>query len=99
MNILQRMILRCKAWVGYVLKPDFTATHYPIHACTRAPYPDFFNETLPGQRRGESADDFLAGYPHRHDPNETCAGFHRRTTMIVIHGWRIPTPPRLPVYD
>jgi len=99
MNMLQRVILRCRAWVEYVVKPDFTATHYPIHASTQAPNADFFNNALPGQRRGESADAFLAGYPQRHDPNETCAGFPRRAVMIAVHGWRIPAPPRLPVYD
>jgi hypothetical protein len=99
MNSLKHLIWQIIARVQRVLKPDFTATHYPLHACTQARYPDFFDEALPGQRRGESADDFLAGYPRRHDPNEICAGFPRRASMVAQHGWRIPAPPGLPVYD
>lgn len=99
MHVFQRLIQRCRAWVAYVVTPDFTVTHYPMHVGTQVSRPDFFHDTLPAQRRGERADDFLAGHPHRHDPNEVCAGFHRRATMIAIHGWRIPAPPRLPVYD
>ena len=99
MKTFKRFVFWGIAHVRRVIEPDFTASHYPSLAHSYACHPDYYNDTLPGQRRGEYGDDFLAGHPRRHDPNETCAGFHRRTSMIVGHGWRIPTPPRLPVYD
>ncbi len=62
-------------------------------------YPDDRQDALPNQPRGNSADDFLAGIPRSVAPNETLAGFPHRTAMVYRHGWRIPAPPRLPVYD
>ncbi|HYT37562.1 MAG TPA: hypothetical protein VEL49_10315 [Ktedonobacteraceae bacterium] len=82
-----------------VIEPDLTASHYSLHSSSYAPHPDYYDDTVAGQRRGEYQDDFLAGYPRRQDPNATCAGFPRRAGIVVGHGWRIPTPPRLPVYD
>ncbi len=101
MKTLKRLASRVISRLRKVVEPDFTASHYPLHstASMHVRHPDFYDETFAGQRRGEYQDDFLAGYPRRQDPNATCAGFPRRAAMVVGHGWRIPTPPRLPVYD
>jgi hypothetical protein len=84
-----------------VMEPDFTASQNPLHSTVsmHVRHPDSYDDTLAGQRRGEHQDDFLAGYPRRQDLNATCAGFPRRAGIVAGHGWRIPTPPRLPVYD
>jgi hypothetical protein len=99
MKAFKRFVSWCVSQVRRVIEPDFTATHYPSLTYVHTRYPDFYDDTLPGQRRGEYSDDFLAGHPRRHDPNETCAGFPRRAAITFGHGWRIPAPPRLPVYD
>ncbi len=101
MKTLKRFAFRVIARLRKVIEPDFTASHYPLYpsASTYVHHPDYYDDTIAGQRRGEYQDDFLAGYPRRQDPNATCAGFPRRAAMVVGHGWRIPTPPRLPVYD
>ena len=84
-----------------VIEPDFTASQYPIHstASMHVRHPDFYNDTFTVQHRGEYQDDLLAGPPRRQNPNATCAGFPRRAGIVASHGWRIPTPPRLPVND
>jgi hypothetical protein len=90
MKAFKRFVSWCVSQVRRVIEPDFTATHYPSLTYVHTRYPDFYDDTLPGQRRGEYSDDFLAGHPRRHDPNETCAGFPRRAAITFGHGWRIP---------
>ena len=101
MNTFKRFALRVSARLHRVIEPDLTASHYPMHdnASMHVRHPDYYNDTLPGQHRGENQDDFLAGYPRQRNPNATCAGFPRRAGIVASHGWKIPTPPRLPVYD
>lgn len=101
MQILKRFASWVISRLHRVIEPNFTASQYPAHptASIHVRHPDYYNDTVAGQHRGEYQDDFLAGYPRHHDPNETCAGFPRRAIMTVVHGWRIPTPPRLPVDD
>ncbi|HEX7733675.1 MAG TPA: hypothetical protein VF458_02385 [Ktedonobacteraceae bacterium] len=82
-----------------IVEPDFGADHYPLHAGAPVRHPDDRQDALPNQPRGYTSDDFLAGIPRSVAPNETLAGFPRRAAMVYYHGWRIPTPPRLPVYD
>jgi hypothetical protein len=101
MKALKRFAFRVISPLRKVIEPDLTASHYPLYTSTsmHVRHPDYYDDTLAGQRRGEYQDDFLAGYPRRQDPNATCAGFPRRAGIVGGHGWRIPTPPRLPVYD
>ena len=99
MKALKRFASWAIFHVRKVIEPDLTASHYSLHSSSYVPHPDYYDDTVAGQRRGEYQDDFLAGYPRRQDPNATCAGFPRRAGIVVGHGWRIPTPPRLPVYD
>jgi hypothetical protein len=73
--------------------------HYHIHTTTPTRLPDFRSDGLVIRPRGNYSDDFMAGVPGAPDPHATMAGFPRRSIMIAYHGWRIPTPPRLPVYD
>jgi hypothetical protein len=97
------MFKRFAAWVTAsgrrLLLPNFGAAHYPLHASAHPRYPDYRHDGLPNRPRGNYQEDFLGGVPHAHSPNETLAGFPRRSTMIAYHGWRIPTPPQFPVYD
>jgi len=101
-----KALKRFASWITSRLRkinePDFTASQNPLHSTVsmHVRHPDYYSDApLAGQHRGEYQDDFLAGYPRRQDPNATCAGFPRRAGMVAGHGWRIPTPPRLPVYD
>jgi hypothetical protein len=94
-----RSISRVVACWHRLVEPDFGADHYPLHIFAPVRYPDDRQDALPNQPRGNSADDFLAGIPRSVAPNETLAGFPHRAAMVYRHGWRIPTPPRLPVYD
>jgi hypothetical protein len=84
-----------------VVEPDFTADQYPTYstASMHVRHPDTYNDTIVNQGRGDYQDDFLAGPPRRQNPNATGAGFPRRAGIVAAHGWRIPTPPRLPVND
>ncbi len=101
MKALKRFAFRVISRLRKVIEPNFTASQYPLYTSTsmHVRHPDSYDDTLAGQRRGDYQDDFLAGYPRRQDPNATCAGFPRRAGIVAGHGWRIPTPPRLPVYD
>ena len=101
MKTLKHFAMWAIARLRKVIEPDFTAAHYPEHltASMHVRHPDYYNDTFAGHRRGEYQDDFLAGYPRQQNPNATCAGFPRRAGIVVGHGWRIPTPPRLPVDD
>ena len=101
MKTLKRFTVRVVARLRRLIEPDFTASQYPVYstASMHVRHPDSYNDTLPGQHRGEYRDDFLAGPPRHQNPNATCAGFPRRAGIVAGHGWRIPTPPRLPVND
>ena len=101
MKTLKRFVGRIIARLHRIIEPDFTASHYPMHstASMHVRHPDYYNDTIINQSRGDYQDDFFAGPPRHHEPNETCSGFPRRAAMVVGHGWRIPTPPGLPVND
>jgi hypothetical protein len=101
MKTLKRFATRVIARLRKVFEPDFTASQYPVHstASMHVRHPDSYNDTITNQSRGGHQDDFLAGPPRRQNPNATCVGFPRRAGIVASHGWRIPTPPRLPVND
>ena len=101
MKTLKRFAVLVIARLRRVIEPDFTASHYPGYstASMHVRHPDSYNDTIVNQSRGDYQDDFLAGPPRRQNSNATCAGFPRRAGIVVSHGWRIPTPPRLPVND
>jgi hypothetical protein len=98
-----RIVKRFGQWIVSVVRkliePDFSAAHYPLHTTTPTRYPDLRSDGLVIQPRGHASEDFLAGMPSAPNPNATMAGFPRRSIMIAYHGWRVPTPPQLPVYD
>lgn len=88
------------AWVHSLSEPDFGADHFPGYISTQTRHPDYYDDSIhPGQRRGDYADDYLAGGPRGPRGNAPLAGFPSRQGMVSKHGWRIPVPPRLPVYD
>lgn len=99
MTLFKRFSSWIIALAHRLFEPDFGADHFPLYTSTPVRHPDYRQDALPNQPRGNSQDDFLAGVPRPHDPNATLAGFPRRSAMIAHHGWSIPTPPRLPVYD
>ena len=101
MKTLKRFVGRIIARLHRIIEPDFTASHYPMHspASMHVRHPDYYNDTIINQSRGDYQDDFLAGPPHHQNPNVTCAGFPRRAGIVATHPWRIPTPPSLPVND
>ena len=99
MRTLKRFVMWIVSRVRKVIEPDFTVAHYPAHASAHVRYPDYRHDGLPNRPRGNYREDFLGGVPPSQDPNATLAGFPRRTIMVAYHGWSIPTPPQLPVYD
>jgi hypothetical protein len=44
-------------------------------------------------------DDYLAGYPRRARQDDYLADFPSRPIVNVVHGWKPPSPSRLPVDD
>lgn len=99
-----KVLKRCFSWivaqVRRIIEPDFGADHFPGYASPPTRYPDYYNDSInAGQCRGDYADDYLAGGPRGQGENSPLAGFPRRQAMLAHHGWNIPTPPRLPVYD
>ena len=99
-----KVLKGCFSWmiarVRWMSEPDFGADHFPGYAYTHTRHPDYYDDSIhAGQRRGDYADDYLAGGPRGQGGNASLAGFPRRQGMVSKHGWRIPTPPRLPVYD
>lgn len=99
MNGFKHFISWAIARWRWLMSPDFGADHYPLHTFAPVRHPDDRQDALPNQPRGNSADDFLAGTPRPAGPNETMSGFPRRSLMVAYHGWHVPTPPKLPVYD
>ena len=99
MSILQRFARWTVSRLHRLIEPDFGADHYPLYTSVQVRHPDDRQDALPNQPRGNYQDDFLAGVPRSHRPNAPLAGFPRRSAMVAMHGWRIPTPPQLPVYD
>ena len=99
-----KVLKGCFSWiiarVRWISEPDFGADHFPGYASTHTRHPDYYGDSIhAGQRRGDYADDYLAGGPRSQGGNAPLAGFPRRQGMVSKHGWRTPTPPRLPVYD
>lgn len=99
MNTFTRLVSWAMDRWRSISAPDFGADHYPLHTFTPVRHPDDRQDALPNRPRGETPDEFLAGVPRSAGPNVTLAGFPRRSMMVAYHGWNIPTPPRLPVYD
>ena len=99
MKALKRFVTRVVSNLRKIMEPDFTATHYSSYISTHSRHEDALDLSLPGIPRGTGQDDYLAGYPHRTHQNAPLAGFPARAGMVAGHGWRMPTPPRLPVED
>lgn len=99
MNILKRWA----NWLRLEWRKVLTSDTHPLHPLSReyshARQSDFLPLTLPGIARGTSQDDFLAGYPRRKHPDDPTSAFPSRVALVVGHGWRVPGPKPLPVYD
>ncbi len=98
-----KALKRLASWVishfSRVAEPDFTASHAGSRSSSHVRHADYLDLTLPSIPRGAQQDDYLAGYPRHKHPNEPLAGFPARAGMIAGHGWKMPSPPRLPVED
>ena len=99
MNILKRWA----DWLRFEWSKVATSDSSTLQPLSRdyshAHQSDFLTLTLPGVARGTSQDAFLAGYPRRKHPDDPTSAFPSRVALVVGHGWRIPGPKPLPVYD
>lgn len=100
MKVLKRFFSWIIAQVRRIIEPDFGADHFPGYTYAHSHYPEYSSDPLAMRGPlGSYADDYLAGGPRGQHTNAPLAGFPRRQGMVVGHGWNMPTPPRLPVYD
>jgi hypothetical protein len=62
--------------------------------------PDFASTHIPKvQHPHWQGDEYLAGMPRRARHDDHLADFPSRPAVVAKHGWKIPSPPRLPVDD
>ncbi len=95
-----------KLWLAWlrsewrkIVQSDSPTLQPPSRHYSHVRYSDTLDLALPGIARGTSQDAFLAGYPRRKHPDDPTSVFPSGATLYVGHGWKVPGPKSLPVYD
>jgi hypothetical protein len=95
--------MRCNRSASILFTPDHSRGQAKLQPLSQnyshVRYSDSLDLTLPGVARGTSQDAFLAGYARRKHPDDPTLVFPSRSALVVGHGWRVPGPKPLPVYD